>query len=126
MESHLKHMKTKKSIMPFIGDLDILSAKSGSQYLKDSINFMLTNGTPLKINFGPVYFIALDKPEDVRNVLMSNQCFDKPYFYNFLRSPHGLISQTCKIFVKCFFIIFIQVVLYFVDSMYNNKNLLFV
>lgn len=98
MENHLKHLPVQKPSIPFIGNLIVqfLTAKNISEFLENFNIFTLQNETPLKASLGPIYNVVLDKPEDVKTVLMSQQCLDKPYTYNFFQSRNGLIGQRCK------------------------------
>lgn len=100
MESYFKHLrKTKrKGRSSFIGNMNVFKAANGSEFTRDVFKYVLKRETPLKGNIGPAYFVALDKPEDVKTVLMSSQCFDKPYEYSFLPLPQGIVTERCKIF----------------------------
>lgn len=100
MESYFKHLKTKRKSSPFIGNMNVLKAKNGSEFTMNAFKFVMKRDTPLKGNIGPAYFIALDRPEDVKIILMSPQCFDKPYEYSFLPLPLGIVTQRCKIFFR--------------------------
>lgn len=101
MESYFKHLKTKrKSSSPFIGNMNVLKAKNGSEFTMNAFKFVMKRDTPLKGNIGPAYFIALDRPEDVKTILVSPACYDKPYEYSFLPLPLGIVTQRCKIFFK--------------------------
>lgn len=96
MESYLKHVKTKQPWMPYIGNTSLITMKSVSDLFKESFEFALSNGTPFKANIGPVFYVVLDKPEDVKLILMSPACLDKPYSYSFYPLPLGLLTQRCK------------------------------
>lgn len=96
MEKYLKHLKSDGPAIPFIGNTSFFTMKSVSEFAKNSFEFALKNDTPLKTNIGPVYYIALDQPEDVKSVLMSPNCLDKPYAYSFYPLPLGLLTQRCK------------------------------
>lgn len=98
MESYFKHLrKTKrKGRSSFIGNMNVFKAANGSEFTRDVFKYVLKRETPLKGNIGPAYFVALDKPEDVKTVLMSSQCFDKPYEYSFLPLPQGIVTERCK------------------------------
>lgn len=101
MESYFKHLKKqtrRKQKFSFLGNMNILKAANGSEFTRDIFNYVLKRQTPLKGNIGPAYFVALDKPEDVKTVLMSSDCYDKPYEYSFLPLPQGIVTERCKIF----------------------------
>lgn len=55
------------------------------------------NGTPLKGYIGPVLCLSLDRPDDIKTVLMSSNCLDKPYLYQFYPRPCGILNARCKI-----------------------------
>lgn len=98
MESYFKHLKItrRKGTSSFIGNMNVFKAINGSEFTNNVFKYVLKRETPLKGNIGPAYFVALDKPEDVKTVLMSSQCFDKPYEYSFLPLPLGIVTQRCK------------------------------
>lgn len=96
MESYLKNVKTRQPWIPYIGNLNILTMKSYSDHFKEISEFVLNSETPLKANVGPIFQILLDKPEDVKSILMSSYCLDKPYHFKFFQLPLGLLTQTCK------------------------------
>lgn len=54
------------------------------------------NGTPLKGYIGPVLCLSLDRPDDIKTVLMSANCLDKPYLYQFYPRPCGILNARCK------------------------------
>lgn len=98
MESYFKHLKKTrpKESSSLIGNMNVFKAMNGSEFTGNVFKYVLKRETPLKGNIGPAYFVALDKPEDVKTVLMSSQCFDKPYEYSFLPLPLGIVTQRCK------------------------------
>lgn len=98
MEKHLNHLKTSGPSIPFIGNTSFFAMTSFSDFVRDSFEFILNNDTPLKASVGPIYYVALDRPEDVRTILMSLNCLDKPYTYGFYPLPLGLLTQRCKSF----------------------------
>lgn len=98
MEKHLKHLKTSGPSIPLIGNTSFFTMTSFSDFVRDSFEFILNNDTPLKASVGPIYYVALDRPEDVRTILMSPNCLDKPYTYGFYPLPLGLLTQRCKSF----------------------------
>lgn len=103
MESYFKHLKKtrREEMSSFIGNMNVFKAINGSEFTNNVFKYVLKRETPLKGNIGPAYFVALDKPEDVKTVLMSSQCFDKPYEYSFLPLPLGIVTQRCKKSKNC-------------------------
>lgn len=98
MESYFKHLKVKQKgkSRSFFGNMNIFNVKSGSEFTRDVFKYISKRETPLKGNIGPAYFVAIDKPEDVKTILMSPKCYDKPYEYSFLPLPLGIVTQRCK------------------------------
>lgn len=99
MESYVKHLPTMRPLYPFIGNAYFFIGKSTSELFSGIVNFVKKNETPSKSYIGPVLNITLDKPEDIRTVLMSSSCLDKPYMYRFLPSTVGILTTECKTFV---------------------------
>lgn len=95
IESHMKDLKTLPRI-PFIGNIAFFMGKSLQEVYEEFIQIILKSGTPFKAQIGPAFFILLDEPEDVKTVLMSPHCLDKPYIYDFIHSPFSLLGQRCK------------------------------
>lgn len=99
MESYVKHLPTMRPLYPFIGNAHFFFGKSTAELFSGIVNFVKENETPSKSYIGPVLNITLDKPEDIRTVLMSSSCLDKPYMYRFLPSTVGILTTECKTFV---------------------------
>lgn len=101
MESYFTHLKTKHKpnleSTALLGNMNVFKVKNGSEFTGNVFKYVLKRETPLKGNIGPAYFVAIDKPEDVQKILMSPQCFDKPYEYSFLSLPFGIVSERCKL-----------------------------
>lgn len=105
MESYVQHLPTiRSSSFPLIGNACKFLGKSTSDLFRGIIKFIQTNETPTKIWIGPVLTITLDKPEDVKAVLMSPNCLDKPYMYRFLPSDVGILTAKCKAFSAHFLV----------------------
>lgn len=99
MESYFKNLKQRpgrKQRSSLFGNMNIFKATNGSDFTRDIFKYISNRETPIKGNIGPAYFIALDKPEDVKTVLMSTQCFDKPYEYSFLPLPQGIVTERSE------------------------------
>lgn len=96
MESYVKHLPTMHPVYPFIGNAHFFIGKSTAELFSGIVKFVKDNETPAKAYIGPVLNITLDKPEDIRTILMSQSCLDKPYMYRFLPSTIGILTTECK------------------------------
>lgn len=96
MESYVKHLPTMHPVYPFIGNAHFFIGKSTAELFSGIVNFVSENETPAKAYIGPVLNITLDKAEDIRTILMSQTCLDKPYMYRFLPSTVGILTTECK------------------------------
>lgn len=91
MESYVKHLPTMHPVYPFIGNAHFFIGKSTAELFNGIVKFVKDNQTPAKAYIGPVLNITLDKPEDIRTILMSSSCLNKPYMYRFL--PSTVVSD---------------------------------
>lgn len=99
MNSYVKHLPTIQSSIPILGNAYKFLGKSTAEIFTDIIHFIKTSETPTKIWIGPCLTITLDKPEDVKTILMSPNCLDKPYMYRFLPSEVGILTAACKLYL---------------------------
>lgn len=95
MESYVKYLPTLEPSYPFLGNAHEFIGKTTAQLFKDIVQFIKDKSTPTKSWIGPCLIITLDKPEDIRTVLMSSSCLDKPYMYRFLPSTVGILTAKC-------------------------------
>lgn len=96
VDNYVKDLKTLPRV-PLIGNVAFFMGKSLQEVYEEFIRVILKNGTPFKAQIGPAFFILLDQPEDVKKVMMSQDCLNKPYIYDFIHSPFSLLGQRCKI-----------------------------
>ena len=96
MESYVKDLPIMGPVYPFIGNAHAFIGKSTVELFHGIVNFVKEYETPSKAYIGPVLNITLDKPEDIKTVLMSSACLDKPYMYRFLPSTVGILTTECK------------------------------
>lgn len=96
-ESYVKHVKMGNRAFPFVGNAWSLIGKSTASLFKEITEVTKMNGTPLKGYMGPALVMSLDRPEDIKAVLMSPNCLDKPYLYQFYPRPCGILNARCKI-----------------------------
>lgn len=96
MEHHVRHLPQTHRTIPFIGNAlafwhdtttDLFNAMTSTFEMVD---------TPSKAYMGPYLVVQLDKPQDVKTVLMSSDCHNKPYFYQLLSNTHGLFTMKCE------------------------------
>lgn len=95
LESYVKDLPMLEPCYPIIGNAHEFIGKNTAQLFTDIVAFVKTYGTPAKSWIGPALTITLDKPEDVKTVLMSQTCLDKPYMYRFLPSTVGILTTAC-------------------------------
>lgn len=96
MESYVKHLKINGPVLPFIGNAHHLLGKSSLDLFKEVTDFTIQTGTPYKSYVGPILFVVLDKPDDMKIILTSSQCLDKPYVYEYLPNRTGILNARCK------------------------------
>lgn len=95
-ESYVKHVKMGNLCIPFVGNAWSLIGKSTATLFKEITEATKIHGTPLKGYMGPALVISLDRPDDIKTVLMSPNCLDKPYLYQFYPRPCGILNARCK------------------------------
>lgn len=108
-ESYVKDLKCKQPFIPFFGNVISIIGMSSTEIFNEFIRFATQNETPLKMYIGPKLIIILDKPKDLKAVLNSTHCFDKPYVYGFYPCPQGISTEQCtngkySIFFYSFFL----------------------
>lgn len=96
LERYVKHLHLIQPSYPLIGNSLQVIGKTQTELFMEFIEYINSNGTPCKAYLGPILLIVIDKPEDFKSALMSQNCLDKPYFYEFYPSKVGLMSATCK------------------------------
>ncbi|XP_055299855.1 cytochrome P450 4g1-like [Sitodiplosis mosellana] len=99
-ESYVKHVKMGNRAFPFVGNAWSLIGKSTASLFKEITEVTKTHGTPLKGYMGPALVISLDRPDDIKTVLMSPNCLDKPYLYQFYPRPCGILNARSGTFWK--------------------------
>lgn len=95
IDKYLKDIETLPRI-PLIGNVTCFMGKSLQVLYEELYHIILRSGTPFKMQIGPSFYVILDQPEDVKTVVMSQNCLDRPYVYDFLRSPLSTLAQRCK------------------------------
>lgn len=96
MESYVKHLYILPPVYPIFGNSLQLIGKSTKDLFKIIVDSIKANDTPIKAYLGPILVVAIDRPDDFKTILMSPNCLDKPYFYEFYPSKVGLMSATCE------------------------------
>lgn len=96
MESYVKHLYIIPPVYPIFGNSLQLIGKTTKDLFKILVDSIKMYDTPAKAYLGPFLVIVIDRPEDFKTVLMSQNCLDKPYFYEFYPSKVGLMSATCE------------------------------
>lgn len=95
MESYVKDLPTMKPLLPILGNAQSFIGIDTAQLFSGIIDSIRLYGTPFVSWIGPVMNVTLDKPEDVKTILMSSSCLDKPYMYRFLPSTRGILTAAC-------------------------------
>lgn len=98
LESYVKHLNIKRPVYPFIGNVLWLFRKSTTEVFREIMEYTKSNGTPYKSYIGPTLLITIDKPEDLKTILTSPFCLNKPFVYQFYPSPAGILTVRCKFF----------------------------
>lgn len=49
--------------------------------------------TPAAAWFGPKLVVGIARPEDMQTVLMSNNCLQKGYMYEFMHNKRGMFTS---------------------------------
>lgn len=93
LERYVKDVRYIKPSYPFIGNLFLLVGKSTKE-LFDFFVKSIKNGSPIKAYLAAQLYMAIDEPDDVKAILTSLDCLDKPYIYDYV--PHGLLAEKCK------------------------------
>lgn len=106
LESYVKHVRHVKPSYPFIGNLLLLIGKSTKELFEIFVK-TLENGTPVKSYLAAQLYMAIDEPDDVKAVLTSSDCLDKPFIYDYV--PHGLLAEKCMQNQNCLSIFFFSV-----------------
>lgn len=104
MESYVKHLKMRRPFYPIFGNVINFIGKSGTEMLKEIVDFTKQAETPHKMYIGPTLLIHIDKPEDVKSILTSEFAICKPYVYHFYPNPDGILTARCELVVVTFFI----------------------
>lgn len=98
IEKYVKNFATMEPLVPFIGNVKLFMGKSLQQLYEELLVMLLRQGTPFRAQIGPSFFIVVDRPEDMKAILMSPHCLDKPYIYDHFRRPLSIITQKCNEF----------------------------
>lgn len=101
MESYVKDLPGLEGTLPVIGNAHEFVGKSTAEMFTEITSLVKRLDSPIKTWIGPMLTIIMDKPEDVKAILMSSNCLDKPYMYRFLPSDVGILTAKCKAFVWC-------------------------
>lgn len=95
LQSYVKDLPSMQPTLPLIGNAHEFIGKSTAQLFTNIVKFIKDHETPSISWIGPCLTVTLDKPEDIKTVLMSPVCLDKPYMYRFLPSTVGILTTAC-------------------------------
>lgn len=96
MEGYVKHLKSTHPLLPIVGTAYGMIGKSATEAYKELLQFAKNNDTPVKTYIGSKLGITVDKPEDVKIILSSPRCLDKPFLFDFFPYRAGIFTATCK------------------------------
>lgn len=99
LECYVKNIPSIPCLfLPFIGHGHAFVGKTSEAFFNIYYQFVDKVETPSKCFLGPFLIINLDKPEDIKTVLTSSSCLDRPYFYQFLPNINGLFTIKCNLY----------------------------
>ena len=96
MESYVKHLKSIHPLLPIVGTAYGMIGKSATDAYKEFLRFAKNNDTPVKTYIGSKLGIMVDKPEDMKIILSSPRCLDKPFLFDFFPYRAGILTAKCK------------------------------
>lgn len=96
MEKRVQHIPLVQRTLPFIGNALLFWQDTTTDLFYAMTRIFERVDTPSKAYLGPYLVIHLDKPDDIKRVLMSSDCHNKPYFYQLLSNTQGLFTMKCK------------------------------
>lgn len=96
MESYVKNVPSIPCLfLPIIGHAHAFIGKLSEELFNLYNDFLEKVETPSKSYIGPFLTINIDKPDDIKTVMTSPSCLDRPYFYQFLPNTNGLFTIKC-------------------------------
>lgn len=96
MERSVRHIPLVRRPLPFIGNALVFWHDTTTDLFNAMTSIFERVDTPSKAYLGPFLVVHLDKPDDIKTVLMSSDCHNKPYFYQLLSNTQGLFTMKCK------------------------------
>lgn len=100
MERYVKHLPIAHPTMPLIGNALSFWCDTTTELFEEMTSGFNKVDTPSKAYMGPYLVVNLDKPDDIKTVLMSSDCHNKPYFYQLLGNTQGLFTMKCKLWCQ--------------------------
>lgn len=97
-ESYVKNLNSLYPVVPLFGSAYSLMGKSSTQVCNDFVAFSKANETPVKLYLGTDLIVVVDEPEDMKTILMSQHCLDRPFALDFLPVPGGIVTIRCLYF----------------------------
>lgn len=101
MNNYVSHLPTSDSRWPLLGSAGEMIGKDSVEIFAYGDRLIRQLGTPLKAWIGPMLNVTLDRPDDIKTILMSADCLDKPYMYRFMPSDIGILTVKCKYGLAC-------------------------
>lgn len=91
---------------PLIGAMHLFFGKDNEEVFQVIDDILNEYKSPAKAWLGPTLVILVDNPEDLKIVLNSPHCMQKPYIYDFLGVSKGLMAASGNLFCYAKKIIF--------------------
>lgn len=97
VQRKLSYFESPKQI-PILGVAGRFFGKSNDQIIDIVLDtYDEVGSTPLQLWFGPVLVVGICEPDDCQTILTSEQCLDKPYFYDLLKCKSSIIVTDKEI-----------------------------
>lgn len=83
---------------PIIGVAGKFIGKPNDEIIDIALNITReAKSTPVKLWFGPILGVFICEPEDIQIILTSDDCLNKPYFYDYLHCKTSIIATDREI-----------------------------
>lgn len=95
---YLMKMPSPSPCYPLIGHAPLVFGLNEEERLKMLTNLFLAFPRYAKFWYGPVPIIGVSHPDLIQQILLSNECLEKSYyFYKMYDLGNSLIAAKCKI-----------------------------
>lgn len=95
IKKKLQHFESPKEV-PILGVANRFVGQSNDKFVDILFGlFEEVRSSPIQLWLGPVLIVGISEPEDIQILLTSDDCLDRPYFYEFFHCKSG-ITVTSK------------------------------